>query len=169
MVNKIALPVAIAAIGLAAAACGGSTGGSSSKASSSSGTTDEAKLEKYSQCMRSHGVPSFPDPVDGRLSPTVRKGGPLDPSNPQFQSAQKACRSLAPAGALGGSAPSHSQQSGQLKFAACMRKNGVPDFPDPQGGHIVAGGNLNPSSPQFQSAVQACQKLIPGGIGGGGQ
>jgi hypothetical protein len=57
-----------------------------------------------------------------------------------------------------------------IKFAACMRANGVPNFPDPSGGggiNIPAG--VNPRSPAFQSAQRSCFKLLPGGGPGGGQ
>jgi hypothetical protein len=48
-----------------------------------------------SRCMRSHGVPNFPDPTFG-TGPggggTVRIGGPgIDPQSPAFQAAQRAC------------------------------------------------------------------------------
>jgi hypothetical protein len=47
-----------------------------------------------------------------------------------------------------------------------MRAHGVPNFPDPSGGggiHIQAGSGINPQSPAFQTAQQACAKLLPGG------
>src|SRR5258708_37048957 len=53
-----------------------------------------------------------------------------------------------------------------------MRDHGVPDFPDPQttgDGHIgvqINGGpssTLDPSSSAFQTAQQACNKLLPKG------
>ncbi len=48
------------------------------------------------------------------------------------------------------------------KFAACMRQNGEPSFPDPNAqGQISA--NVDPSSAQFQQAQQACRKLLPNG------
>jgi hypothetical protein len=48
------------------------------------------------------------------------------------------------------------------KFAACMRQNGEPTFPDPNAqGEISA--NINPGSAQFQRAQQACRKLLPNG------
>lgn len=53
---------------------------------------------KMSQCMRSHGVPNFPDPkfsgdaVQIKISP----GSGVDPSSPVFQAAQKACQSKTP-------------------------------------------------------------------------
>jgi hypothetical protein len=69
----------------------------------------EAAL-KFSECMRSHGVPNFPDPKfsGGGTRITLKAGGAggLDPSSPQFQAAQKACQSDLPfKGARG--APAH--------------------------------------------------------------
>jgi hypothetical protein len=58
-----------------------------------------------------------------------------------------------------------------LKFSACMRSHGLPDFPDPtvssDGGLQLSLGDkrnssLNPDSPVFQSAQKACQSLTPG-------
>jgi hypothetical protein len=56
-----------------------------------------------------------------------------------------------------------------LKFAACMRANGVPNFPDPSAGggiNISPGSGLNPQSPAFQGAQKTCGKLLPGGGAG---
>jgi hypothetical protein len=48
------------------------------------------------------------------------------------------------------------------RFAACMRKNGVPTFPDPNAqGQITM--NVDPGSAQFQQAQQACRRLMPNG------
>jgi hypothetical protein len=114
--------------------------------------------------MRAHSVPGFPDPVNGHLNLEVTKGGPLDPHSPAFKSAQQACKSLAPAG-LNGSAPSSQTQSAQLKFVNCMQSHGVPNFPDPQpnGGFLIQGAGIDPSSPAFRSALQTCRMLLPGG------
>jgi len=47
-----------------------------------------------------------------------------------------------------------------------MRSNGVPDFPDPNGQGLIqiknATGTLDASSPQFQKAETACQRLDNG-------
>jgi hypothetical protein len=137
--------------------------------SSSQGGSTQNRAAAYSVCMRSHGVPSFPDPdAQGRLYFKITKGGPLDPNAPSFQAAQQACKSLAPS--QNTSASNSQFQSQALKFAACMRSNGVPNFPDPKGGNgtfMITG--VNPNSPQFQSAMQACRSLMPGGGPGPGQ
>jgi hypothetical protein len=63
----------------------------------------EAAL-KYSQCMRQHGVPKFPDPQpNGGL--LLKAGNGIDPSSPTFKAADKTCQQLLPRpGAAGGSA-----------------------------------------------------------------
>jgi hypothetical protein len=51
-----------------------------------------------------------------------------------------------------------------IKFADCMRANGVPNFPDPSsGGGIQIPAGMNPQSPAFQAAQSRCFKLLPGG------
>ncbi|MGH2892704.1 MAG: hypothetical protein ACRDPM_05470 [Solirubrobacteraceae bacterium] len=67
-------------------------------------------------------------------------------------------------GATGTNARADANQA--LKFANCMRANGVPKFPDPSSGgglHIAPGSGLDPQSPAFQAAQKACGKLLPGG------
>ena len=52
-----------------------------------------AKGLKFARCMRSHGVPNFPDPSTAGV---VHLGAGVDMSSPQFQDAQKVCQSLVP-------------------------------------------------------------------------
>jgi hypothetical protein len=58
-----------------------------------------AQALKFSECMRAHGISDFPDPQSGpgggiaiRLRATP--GSDLNPQNPQFQAAQKACQGI---------------------------------------------------------------------------
>ena len=49
------------------------------------------------------------------------------------------------------------------KFSACMRKHGVPNFPDPNGQGVItihSGMGIDPGSPTFRSARSVCQKLL---------
>jgi hypothetical protein len=129
----------------------------------------------FSQCMRAHGVPDFPDPqttAGGNAIQINGSGGGLDPSSSQFQSALQACNKFAPKNGPNGKAPSAKDREAMLAFAACMRSHGVPDFPDPQfnnsGGGFVGSGNqppadMRPDSPQFQAAMEACKSKLPGG------
>jgi anti-sigma factor RsiW len=53
--------------------------------------------------------------------------------------------------------------SGPLAFAECMRKHGLPDFPDPtSSGQIQLPAGLTTSSPAYENAAKACGSLIGG-------
>jgi hypothetical protein len=91
--------VAIAAVSLLAAGCGSSDSSASSAASSSGGPQTQAQeLIRFTACMRSHGVPSLPDPTS---DPHAFKEA-LDPAteqSPAFGSAITACHHLLPGAA----------------------------------------------------------------------
>jgi hypothetical protein len=53
-------------------------------------------LLRYSQCMRSHGVPNFPGPGQGTTSPD---SAPINVNSPPYLAAAGACQHLLPAGA----------------------------------------------------------------------
>ncbi|HTV10990.1 MAG TPA: hypothetical protein VME20_03940 [Acidimicrobiales bacterium] len=55
-----------------------------------------AQALKFSQCMRAHGIADFPDPTSSGLEVSAKSGSDLDPNNPRFQAAQKACQSVMP-------------------------------------------------------------------------
>jgi hypothetical protein len=191
--------VVLASAALLVAGCGGSSsspgvahlssstssgspasGGSSSPESSAS---LQQKMVAYSQCMRTHGVPEFPEPTEGKLlmhsSDHNGHVTGVNPESAQFQAAQRACGKLAP---NGGKAPSAAEQAkmqeSALNFSKCMRSHGVPNFPDPEFRHSGGGGlgiriggkgsGIDPNSPQFQAAQKACQSLMPGPKGGPG-
>ena len=47
---------------------------------------------QFAQCMREHGIADFPDPKPGEgINISAGQGSDLDPNNPQFQAANKAC------------------------------------------------------------------------------
>jgi len=48
---------------------------------------------RYARCMRAHGISDFPDPnSQGQLQIKAQPGGDLDPNNPRYQAANKACQ-----------------------------------------------------------------------------
>jgi hypothetical protein len=58
-----------------------------------------AQALKFSQCMRAHGIKSFPDPQDqggGRIAIGFGPGTGINPASSQFQAAQTACQTLLP-------------------------------------------------------------------------
>ncbi|WP_433299145.1 hypothetical protein ACQP2F_45410 [Actinoplanes sp. CA-030573] len=127
----------------------------------------QAQAVKYSQCMRENGVPSFPDPVDGRIQLRARKGSDLDPESASFKKAQETCKQYQPAGAEQ-QGPGGAQQEQALEWVRCMRENGVPKMPDPQAdGRMLLGpdNGVDPESPAFKEAQRKCRDQAPDGMG----
>jgi hypothetical protein len=157
---------ATAALVLLAGACGG--GPSSSGGSSNGGSTTSASAVGFSRCMRSHGVPNFPDPDSrgGIPKETVQQ---LGISSSQYQAATQACGQLLPSGSGSGRTQADVRQwwSGMLSFARCMRSHGVPDWPDPtpyprypNEPTFNMPADLHPTA-QIVSKMRACQRLVP--------
>ena len=54
-----------------------------------------------------------------------------------------------------------SVNAGYKRFTACMRSNGVPGFPEPQGaGFNLTGTSVNRSSPQYKTAQTRCTSIL---------
>jgi hypothetical protein len=118
---------------------------------------------KFSECMRSHGVSGFPDPTLGSNGLPNWTSSQSRPS-PAFQGAQKVCRKDLPSLGLNTPARRATAAAAALKYATCMRSNGVPNFPDPnrQGTLVIQTGDIEMSSPAFQKAQAACKGLDNG-------
>lgn len=148
-----------ASIAVLAGACSGGHQSASASASNSSTHSDVA----YAECMRSHGVKDFPDPnPNGGFTLNGGRGSDLDQSNPTYQRANQACKSLRPQQ----SAQQRAQiTAAMLKFARCMRSHGIRDFPDPSDGEMKVqqkpGGDLDENNPQFKTARRACSHDLP--------
>lgn len=56
----------------------------------------DAAMLRFASCMRSHGVENFPDPVPGK-GIRIGPGSGIDPEDPAFARASKACEDEAPA------------------------------------------------------------------------
>jgi hypothetical protein len=171
---------ALGVAGLLAAGCSsGPTGGGGHPgtpvAANAAGASDGgfgpklARLIVFAGCMRTHGVPGFPEPIaqrNGKPVFAVRNGSGVNQNSPQFRRADQACRSLL--SGLGGAQITAQDQVDYLRAAQCMRAHGVPDFPDP----VFASGavrfplpaSLDIHTPQVQRAVAICRTLIPRGL-----
>ena len=164
---------AAAALSLLAAGCGG--GGSpgianvASSTTAATITTTQNGLLAFSQCMRSNGIPNFPDPqrfVGGNVKLTIHQ---LAPS----QAAMNACDHLLPTNGGGGSQETAQQQrtklADELSFARCMRSHGLARFPDPtaQGELTVASvqaQGIDVHSPAVLQDIQACLPASHGAL-----
>jgi hypothetical protein len=143
-----------------AAACGGSPSSTSNTGASGQFQQDLA----FAQCMRSHGLPDFPDPNANGHGFGDQQQANQEQSNPHFETALSACQHLLP------SAPSsHGKvipsQAQLVRFAQCMRSHGVPNYPDPNPNGVLgtelAQLGINANSPQFQATLRTCDRLVP--------
>jgi len=163
------------------AACSGSPPSTSSGGSPKAGdSASSPSAVAYSACIRSHGVPNYPDPDSGDQLPKT-DAQRLGVSSSQYQAAQQACQHLLP---TGGSIQQQNYQcmsnsdcppalvqqmmAGDLKLARCMRSHGVLNFPDPTNGgssgpifNITEAGISDAASHtrQFIAKLNECGRL----------
>ena len=140
---------------------------SSTDTASSTGTggnknlTARDKAVKFTECMRENGVGDFPDPNASGEFPSF--GISVSPA--EWKKALGACKELQPPGSLSAKL-SPEQLSTALKFAQCMRENGVKDFPDPVNGQPLIDTTRIPSANRpggmtiLNAAAHKCGDLL---------
>ena len=160
------LAAVLAAGAVALAACGG--GG---PAPTATGSSNFDKALAFSKCMRSHGVPDYPDPNSNGVFVQPNGSSSLSESQCVIRAADQACQHLMPSGGGPGSLTQRQKQQMQqqsLKFVRCMRTHGVPGMQDPGAdGQVTLPPGVKYNSPQVEAAQKACQSLQPGPTGGG--
>ena len=166
------------------AACGGSPGSHVAPLSTSAtrsnspnrGSTPDQALA-FSHCMRSNGVPNYPDPNTNGALPKGNAQA-FGVSTSQYQAAEQACGHLLPSSGsdsltrclMTGDCPRSvvqpALQEGRT-FAQCMRSHGVANWPDPTVDSLGrpsfqvtrAGISIDATrSPQMLSKIGDCQR-----------
>jgi len=157
--------VPLLALALAACGSGGgkadvATAGGKAKSSPAAQTGNQKDQErKWAQCMRANGA-DVPDEQGGQAA--VSSGETKD-----FTKAMDKCRELMPSG---GDLPKPKPEDiTKLRaYSKCMRDHGLDKFPDPTSdGGILLEAKTIQDGPTFEKAAKACEKLMPGGAGGG--
>ena len=151
---------ALAMVALISAGCGTGSSGDNKNAST------HEKAVKVAECMRDNGVREFPDPpASGELTiDGIANRSSLDPSTAAFKQAMSACKELEPSGFTGHKRNAQEQKNA-LKFAQCIRDNGVKDFPDPAPDAPMIDTDLIPSTERsggmdlLHAAMQKCRGL----------
>ncbi|MGH3288328.1 MAG: hypothetical protein ACRDPD_27215 [Streptosporangiaceae bacterium] len=156
----------VAAAALLTAACSAPSspsvgGGGTSTAESAAYRANIA----FAQCMRTHGVPSFPDP--GPSTDFHVSGGPVHGApTSTLGKAYSDCSHLLPNGSSSNNGQVTTQELSEgVTLAQCLRSHGEPSFPDP----TVVNGSLTfaftaVNTSQFQTAVNDCRSVTPAGI-----
>jgi hypothetical protein len=140
------------------ATAAGSAGSVGAGATKKASERDEAV--KFAECMRGHGLSDFPDP---NASGEFVYGISVSPA--VWERTLGECKYLQPPGTLSAQR-SPVQQSAALRFAQCIRENGVKDFPDPENGQPLVDTNRIPSSNLpggmtiLNAAMQKCRGVM---------
>jgi len=177
---RTAASVFVVTVSTLLAACG-SRSPAGPGASPQAGGSGSPSAVAYSACMRSHGVPSFPDPTPGSNGAIPKADpGQLGVSASRFSAAQLACARLIPGT---GSTDEQQEESkcvqvgqcsqavvqqwmgGLRTLAQCLRTHGVPNWPDP----VISSNGLphfpydqagiDHHSPQILARVSQCVSL----------
>ncbi len=136
---------------------------------------------KWAACIRSHGIPNFPDPTFFAGGAGVNLSTPAGMlTSPAFFVAQKQCAKLGlyGAGAAAQEPATAAQVAQAVAISKCMRAHRVPNWPDPTThvpfnvnaeGYGVTGAvpnsnlvylipkSINIASPAVKQAGKGCQ------------
>jgi hypothetical protein len=135
----VAVSIYVAVTGLVVAACTNAPqqgvaqlGVTTTLNGGTASTGKYAAWLSYSRCMRSHGVPTYPDPtqIDGSVRVPGSPAG-VDPNTAAFTTAQDTCRHLEPNAGQPTNAEQQRASARMLKLSKCMRTRGISAFPDP--------------------------------------
>lgn len=139
----------------------------------------------FSHCVRSRGVPNYPDPSSSGEIPK-ETDQQLGVSSSQLQVALNACQHLLPdTGNIDDNPAALNQWWNQMQhFAQCMHAHGVPNWPGPSpypqdpvrptfnlhaagiGFHQGAQPGNIVNSPQIEARVRACESVLHQNVAG---
>jgi hypothetical protein len=158
--------VAAGAVAMLAAGCGAGSSPTSSANRPTAAATVGKQFVAFAVCMRSHGVPDYPDPQissSANHTQVTISPGNADPNSPAFKSADHACHNLMPNGGM--PVNSAQDQAQDLTFADCMRAHRVANFPDAdRDGAFTLPSTMSQQAPQFQRATKACANVEPSSL-----
>jgi hypothetical protein len=125
---------------------------------------------EYSRCVRDHGIPSFPDPTisDGNIS--YGTDDSMKAAVVAHPDAIAACKSIqdriSQAGGKNQQLTAAEKQK-LVEFAGCVRKHGVPEWPDPDAdGRFTLTDKLESEAPETRiyPAFEACKQYWEGSV-----
>lgn len=150
--------VVVAAVGCSSGSGEKAVATVTASGSAAPSATSSFQPAAFAKCMRQNGVADFPDPsANGQYD--LPKD--IDPTSDSFKAAEQKCQQYNGPGNQ--SRPTANWSSAdQLKYAACMRQNGIPNFPDPDAnGRVQLPSGVDPNSTTVTNAEAACQKYVP--------
>jgi hypothetical protein len=160
MTLRAVLICGVAAVSLLAG-CDGDSGGRAGR-DGASGTGGRSGLLAVARCMRAHGYPGFPDPIELN----GEWGFPASAPNPRERPA--ACERFVGQAKGDNGGVSAADMAKLRSYAQCMRREGVADWPDPDadGGFQLPTRLQGSSGARLGRAQQsACRRYLPDALG----
>lgn len=122
-----------------------------------------AQIERYRDCLSANGVKLLDTPTAEGMPQVDKQRTDVK----VLSDAQEKCRRHVPSGGDATRAPAADIET-RRRYAACLRENGVPDYPDPDPvtGDPGVGDELGArlkNDPRMATATQACARFQPGG------
>jgi hypothetical protein len=157
------------AVGTASTASTLSAGSTSSTGTGSASSVYVSDKVGLARCLRTHGVPDYPDPdAVGQEPPNSKQLI----RTPQGQAAVSACSYWSGRIHNDVAAQNQAVRVEYVRFAECMRSHGLPNFPGP----VYAEGRVefvlsasrdgfDPHSPQVLARAHECERVLPAGSG----
>jgi hypothetical protein len=157
------------AVGTASIGSTPSAGSTSSTGTGSASSTYVSDKVGFAHCLRTHGVPDYPDPDAAGQEPPNSK---QLIGTPQGQAAVNACSYWGSRIQNDVAAQNQAVRVEYVRFAECMRSHGLPNFPGP----VYAEGRVefvlsasqdgfDPHSPQVLAKARECEHVLPAGSG----
>ncbi len=173
--HAFVLLAGLTGIAVLVAGCRGSNGPSvaslttSSPGANAAGRKTRPDPAAFAACMTSHGFAAAVGSGSGRIQIAGVNVSAADPQSSQFQSAMPACRTYLPGGGPPELTPEQKAtwRAALARFAACIRRKGVPSFPGPDAdgqlpmSSLVSQGVFRTAA--FQTAYAACKSQLPSG------
>jgi hypothetical protein len=183
-VRRAGILAVAAGLALLTAACSGGTssavgtasigstppaGSTSSTGTGSASSTYVSDKVGFARCLRTHGVPDYPDPDAAGQEPPSSKQ--LIRTS-QGQAAVRACNYWGSRIHNDVAAQNQAVRVEYVRFAECMRSHGLPNFPGP----VYAEGRVefvlsasqdgfDAHSPQVLAKAHECEHVLPAGSG----
>jgi hypothetical protein len=140
----------------------GCSGGGSSEAKEEVSPPPSAEERAYYGCLEENGI-ALEERDDGRLRVDKDKV-----EEAPHAAAQAKCANLLPGDAPAAPAPA-AFVAKTMKFSACVRENGFPEYPDPDPGtgqvDVGADEESAYTTPEFRAAADMCSSDSGDGLG----
>jgi hypothetical protein len=161
------LAVTVGVVALLLTGCGSGDDETPDVVSAGSGPSDAVapagdragQAERYRDCLLENGVTLLDQPTEEGLPQVDKARTTVD----VLAVAQEKCRTLVPAGG-DAARPAAEDIQARARYAACIRQNGVPEYPDPD--PVTGDARISEElaarlkdDPRMRTAEEACQGL----------